>query len=107
MESGFEIIGLNVYQTEASQKQINAFKLSSKSVLHYLVLLAVLTVPLFIIVTLVFCIKTPILRRRWLWILFILLGIGSFSFNWTNGHYEFRILSVYLFGAAARAAETL
>ena len=46
---GYEVVGLNVYQTEKSQKEIHAFKLSSKSLLQYLVLLLAVIVPLFIL----------------------------------------------------------
>lgn len=103
-DGGYQVIGLNVYQTEASQEELNAFGLSSKSGIQYFVLSAVVLVPLFILFTLIVCVRTPIERKKWLWIVFILLGFGALKVNWTNGVYAFQLLSVHLFGASATAA---
>lgn len=103
-DNGYQVIGLNVYQTEKSQKEYNAFGLSSKSGMQYFVLCAAALVPLFILFTLVVCVRTPIARKKWLWFFFILLGIGAVQVNWTNGAYAFQLLSVHLFGASAAAS---
>jgi hypothetical protein len=103
-DSGYQVIGLNVYQTETSQKELNAFGFSSKSGMQYFVLCAVVLVPLFILFTLIVCIRTPIERKKWLWVIFILLGFGALSVNWTNGAYAFQLLSLQLFGASATSA---
>lgn len=101
---GYEVIGLNVYQTEVSQKELNAFSFSSKSALHYLVFLSAVIVPLFIFTTIFICARTPIPRRKWLWIIFIFLGVGAIAINWTTGQYAIQLPSVNLFGAAATKA---
>lgn len=98
------VIGFNVYRTEASQKELNKFELAGKSALHYLVLLLACIVPMFILFSLVYCIKTPIQKRKWLWVLFILGGIGTISINWSTGVFGFKILQFQLFGAAAMAS---
>lgn len=98
------VIGFNVYRTEGSQKILNKFVLTGKSILHYVVLLMACVVPIFILVTLVFCIKTPIDKRKWLWVLFVQGGIGTISVNWTTGAYDFKIIQFQLFGAGAVAA---
>ena len=98
------VIGFNVYRTEASQKELNKFILSDKTVLHYFILVLACIVTVFILITLIYCIKTPIQKRKWLWVLFVLGGIGTISINWTTGLYEFNILQYQLFGAAAIAA---
>ena len=103
-DDGYRVIGINVYQTEASQKEINAFNLSSKSGLQYLVLCLAVLVPLFILFTLIVCIRTPIKRKKWLWVIFVLLGFGAIQVNWTNGAYAFQLISIHLFGASATAA---
>lgn len=103
-DGGYQVIGLNVYQTEASQEELNAFGLSSKSGVQYFVLCAVVLVPLFILVTLIVCVRTPIERKKWLWIIFILLGCGAVQVNWTNGAYAIQLLSIHLLGASATAA---
>lgn len=100
----YEVIGLNVYQTEMSQKELNAFNLSNKSLLHYLTLIVAVIVPLFIIVSTYFCARTPIPKRKWLWVIFILLGVSAIQLNWTTGQFAFQLLNVNLLGASAGAA---
>ena len=98
------VLGFNVYRTDASQREINKFVLQGKSAWHYTILAQAVTVPVFIIATLIVCLRTPIPRRKWLWVLFILGGIGSISINWTTGAWEFQLLHYLLFGGAALAA---
>lgn len=98
------IIGLNVYRTSGSQEELNRFSLAGKSAIHYAVLAMSVAVPLFILVTLMFCIRTPIQKRKWLWILFILFSISSISLNWTTGVYQIKIMQFQLFGAGATFA---
>lgn len=98
------VIGFNVFRTAASQKSLNKFELSGKSALHYIVLTLACIVPVFIIFSLFYCIKTPIPKRKWLWVLFILGGIGSISINWSTGEFGFKILHYILFSASATTA---
>ncbi|BDY04461.1 hypothetical protein [Ferrimonas sp. YFM] len=103
-DNKISVIGFNVYRTEASQKELNKFELSGKSALHYLVLVLACIVPIFILVSLFYCIKTSIPKRKWLWALFILGGIGTISINWSTGAYTLKVLEYQLFGAGAIAA---
>lgn len=98
------VIGFDVYRTPASQRELNAFTLSGKTLLHYAVLALAVAVPAFMLITLVFCIRTPMARRKWLWIIFILVGVSSLSLNWTTGEYVFQILHVNLLGVGVHAA---
>lgn len=98
------VIGFNIYRTEASQKELNKFKLADKSALHYIILLLSCIVSIFILVSLVYCIKTPIQKRKWLWVLFILGGIGAISINWSTGEFGFKIIQYQFFGATAIAS---
>lgn len=82
----------------ASLGVLNAFSFEGRGVLHFVVLAFALIVPLFCLTVLVICIKTKV-RRKWLWILFILLPLGTFRLNWTNGAWETQILSVNLLGS--------
>ena len=99
-----KVLGFNVTPTQASQKELNKFELAGKTVLHYLVLFTTVFVFLFILVTLVICIKTPIPRRKWIWVLFVLGGVGSFSLNWTSGAYAFKLIELHLVGVGIGAA---
>ncbi len=100
----YEIIGLNVYQTNMSQKELNAFTLQNKSIAQYSILLLAIIVPVFIIVSTYFCARTPIPKRKWLWLIFILLGILSVQVNWTTGDISVQPLSVHLLGVSAMAS---
>ena len=99
----YVIVGLNVYQTDSSQRDVNNFVLAGKSGIHYLVLVLATTVPIFILVSVVYFFKTPITQRKWLWFFFILIGIGSIKINWTTGDYAIEILHLQLLGAGATA----
>lgn len=98
------VIGIHVYQTQASQKELNAFTLANKSIMHYLMLVLVILMPLFILVTAFFCIRTPMAKRKWLWILFILIGFASLSLNWSTGQLIVQPLSFRVLSASALAA---
>jgi len=98
------VVGFNVYRTTASQKELNKFTLGGKSAIQYLVLAFVIVAPIFILVTTYFCIKTPIPKRKWLWVVFVLVGIGTISVNWTTGQFGIQLLSIKLFSASAMAA---
>jgi hypothetical protein len=78
---------------------LNRFTLSGKSVVHYLVLAACLAIPLLILVALMVCIRSRI-RRKWLWIIFILIGFVQFRFDWSSGHFDVQPVSFALFGAS-------
>ncbi len=94
------VTAFSVHQASGSQEELNRFTLTGKSVLHYLVLIATVCIPLFILVTLIACIRTSIPKRKWLWIVFIILSIGAIQMNWTSGEYLLQLLRFQLFGAA-------
>lgn len=99
-----EIIGLTATPLAASLQEINGFSFKKAGGTHYLLLAAALIVPVFIITTLVVCIRTKIARRKWLWVIFILLGVTSFSLNWTTGQTGISPLSIQLLGVSATAS---
>jgi hypothetical protein len=100
------IVGFHVYPESSSLESANRFTLSGKSVLQYVVLGAAIAAGLFTLVVLVVCIRTTMKRRKWLWVLFILFGLGKLSVNWTTGQWGFMALAAQLFGVSAVAAST-
>ncbi len=82
-----------------SLEALYRFTFSGKSVVHYLVFAACIIIPFFILVTLIVCIRSRI-RRKWLWIIFILLGFVQFHFDWSTGHFGVQPISFLLFGAS-------
>jgi hypothetical protein len=95
------IVGFNVNGIPDSLENLNSFKLRGKSILQYAVLVWTVLAPLFSIYVLVLCARTRIPKRKWLWIIFILFGIGKFAVNWTTGQWGFMPMSIQLFSAGA------
>jgi hypothetical protein len=94
-----------VYPQAAALEVINALTFRGKNAVHYLVAAMALAVFTISLVALIQCIKTKELKRKWLWILFILVGFGTFSVNWTSGEWKiglitFQIMSVSAFSLA-------
>ena len=98
------IVGFHVYPEALALERQNAFTLVGKPASAYIVLCAALVAALFTVYTLVLCIRTRLRgRRKWLWVLFIVIGFGKFAVNWTTGQWSFSPASVLLFSASAFA----
>lgn len=82
-----------------SLEVLNRFTLRGKGALHYLFLVCGVLVPAFCVMSLVICARSPI-KRKWLWLLFILFGFVTFRLNWTTGETGYQILSFLLLGAS-------
>lgn len=79
------IAGLHVTPQEDSIENMTRFRLSGQSGMHYGLLVLATAELLFCAYVLILCIKTPIPRRKWLWILFVMAGFCEFRFNWMTG----------------------
>lgn len=98
------IVGMNVNTRTQSLEEENRFTLSGKSTLQYSVLGAALVAILVTFYSLVICIRTRVPRKKWLWILFILIGFGNLGVDWTTGQWGFHLLAFQVFSASATAA---
>jgi hypothetical protein len=97
------IVGFNVNPITQSLEVQNRFTLVDKSTAHYTVLLAAVAAALITLYSLVACARTKSLKRKWLWIVFILVGFGKVAVNWATGEWGIAPLSVQLFSASAMA----
>jgi hypothetical protein len=97
---GISVLGSRFQPVPDSLEALNRFTFAGKSVVHYLVFAACIVVPAFILVALVVCIRSRV-GRKWLWIIFILLGFVEFRFDWVTGHFDVQPISFTLFGASA------
>jgi hypothetical protein len=88
-----------VLPTEKSQKELNQFQFAGKTALHYALLAFMVLIPLFILISLIFCLRTPNLNRRWLWLICIAFGFGNIQLNWNSGALDFFPITFQLFGA--------
>ncbi len=103
-EGPYRLAGLHVMRVspallQAHDESIKAarFTLAGKSAVHYAVLIgAGLSATLCL-----FSVIVAGLRRRWLWMIGCLLGVGKVAVNWATGAVFFQPLSVALLGATA------
>lgn len=102
-ETGFSIVGFRINPMPDSLENTNRFTLSGKEPLHYLVLTLAIIIPIFIIYALVLCVRTKMEKRKWLWILFIIIGIGQFTINWATGQWTLSPFSIQIMGTGAFA----
>lgn len=63
----------------------SGFTLRGKGLVHYLMLLAALVCGGVAVSALVVCIRTPMKRRKWLWIIVTILGVGKLRIEWATG----------------------
>ena len=92
------VVGIHVNPMKQSLAQTSAFTFEGKSPLHYVVLALAIAVPSFIVYSLVLCLRTPVVKRKWLWLLFVAIGFVQLSFNWTSGAYGVQLISFALLG---------
>ncbi|MGZ3649537.1 MAG: hypothetical protein ACXVB8_08950 [Bdellovibrionota bacterium] len=113
-----EVEGFSIRSLTAPLEKIHAFSLTGKGPVHWLFLVSGFLIAAFILVTLVACFRRKGLKRKWLWLVFILMGFFQVSLNWTTGEmigfiyrngsggWNFNALSFLLFGASmARPGE--
>ena len=105
------VTGIHVTPRKESLETENAFSLRGKSWLHYLVFGLAIGIPLLIVYVVVICARTKLARRKWLWLLFVAVGIFQFQLNWTTGAWNVQPLYFLLLGTgfskAAPAAPLL
>jgi len=100
-DAAHTIVGIEVRPLPASFDEMSRFKLGGRSAFQYAVLLAAILFVAMSVVALIGCIVDKNLRRKWLWILFILFGIGKLSIDWNTGAWEYSPLNLLLFSASA------
>jgi len=102
-ESGADqgIVGMRILPIPTPLKARPDFSLRAKSPVQYGTLTAALVALSLTLVALVSCVLDRTLTRKWLWILFILVGFAQVSVDWTTGAWQFRQLSILLFSAGA------
>lgn len=93
--------GVHVQRLAQSLEQQNTFTLAGKDAIHWIVVLFAGAIALFCLYAFVRCLRTPIAKRKWLWAISTLLGIGTLRFQWNTGAFDFQLLSLQLFGASA------
>jgi hypothetical protein len=107
------------FQTSKIQPTtIGDFGFKNKSITHYIFLVFLIAVPVFIIATIIAIIRNKHMTKKWLWGLFASVGLWGFNLNWTTGKistefveitensFQLKIISFQLFGAGILKAAT-
>jgi len=83
------IVGFHVRRIPDSLENMNAFTLAGKSAWQYLILVLAMCSILFSLYVFRLCIRTETMKLKWLWLFFILVGLGRLTVNWTTGDTSF------------------
>lgn len=90
------ITAFNVTPISESLESTNRFNLAGKGGSQYFVLSLALAALAFNIHAFVICVRTKMLKFKWLWAIFVFFGVGEFAVNWTTGQLAFTPLAVHL-----------
>lgn len=93
-----KVTGFHWYRIARPLGETNAFTFSGKSPAHFVIFGLAFIMVIFIGGTTIMCILSRI-QSKWLWIMFIIVGLGQLNLNWTTGEINFNILYIQLFGA--------
>ncbi|NTW32939.1 MAG: hypothetical protein HGB12_09975, partial [Bacteroidetes bacterium] len=95
----FKVTSFRFLPTYESLSNIHNFTFKGKSFIHYLWIILMIFIPLFIIITIVFICLTPI-KLKWFWIILALTGICSLQLNWTTGQIGIKIINISILGSS-------
>lgn len=93
------VTGLHVKREALPLEKQNPFELGGRLGIEYVILALVVLLPLFTIAVFVLCVRTPLNGPKWPWLLFIPLGVGRFTENWSAGAFQVNLFSVTLLSA--------
>lgn len=97
--------------TESRPSNLHEFSFENKTWKHFIFFGLLIAVPLFIVLTAIACTFSKPLKRKWLWLIFILFGFWGAELNWTTGEIQnnffqasdvgvnFQLFSFHLLGA--------
>lgn len=91
--------GLFADSLTAPLSEVLAMSWRGKGAAHYVIFAGAIAIPVFIVLTLVRCLRVKILGRRWAWAIVILLGVGQLTLNWQTGEFAFQPVFIQFLGA--------
>lgn len=93
------VVGFYVKMIPASVKEIHSLSLEKMDISRQAFLTFWILVPLFSLYTAVLCLRSKV-SWKLLWFLFIILGVGQLTLNFTTGQLMTRPFSIQLLGAS-------
>ncbi len=97
------LVGFNVAPQSAALEEQNRFQLGGKRPAQYSILAFAIAAVAATLYALVLCIRTRLRGRKWPWILFILIGFGKLSVNWSTAQVDLLPFFAQLFSVSAFA----
>jgi hypothetical protein len=97
------IMGIHARIIPGEAIAASEFRLSNKGFPQYLIFLMAILFPIFSLYVLVLCIRSEIGPRKWLWAVFILVGVSRLGVNWATGQPNFQLFAIQLLSAGASA----
>jgi hypothetical protein len=95
----FILQGANFLPRGQSMSSERLLNFDGKGLLHFVFFALAIVIPLFVLYTLVLCIRTKFARRKWMWVLFVAVGWMQCHLNWSTGAIDVQPLSVMLLGS--------
>ncbi len=92
----YAITDLTVQPESMPAESMRQFTLRGKGWRHYAILLLALLSTGIALDALILCIRTPLKKRKWLWIIFTILGIGELGIDWSSGELWYKIFHITL-----------
>lgn len=99
--AGPQVLGWHAVPFDHQPTSSGAFTFEGKGALHYLWLVAMMLSTGTILAATVMIARSKGLRRRALWAIGTLVGLGQFTLNWSTGAWAVRPLGFFLLGSAA------
>lgn len=92
-EGSFTVVGFHVTPIADSLENLNKFTLVGKGKVQYFVLMLAILATLFSLYALVLCMRAKNIKNKWLWVIFVLVGVGKLAVNWTTGEWGFQTIA--------------
>jgi hypothetical protein len=90
------LLGFHVGALKDSLENLNKFTLLGQGAAQYLVLTLAVCSLGFSLYVLILCIRMKDVRRKWLWMPLILVGVEKLAINWTTGQLTFGIVAIQI-----------
>jgi hypothetical protein len=88
------IVKFRVTPIADSLENIHKFTLVGKSAVQYSILMLGVCSQVLSFYALILCIRAKHVKRKWLWMLVVLVGVEKVAVNWETGQLTFGILSI-------------
>lgn len=101
------LAGFNFRIATREELKANDFNFLGKPPGHYAMLFAIAASAALMVLAVVMSIRTPGVKRRWLWCLVSLITVCQFNLDWTNSAFQWVTLHIGLINLGVSRADTL